>query len=150
MNQLEHGNIIPCYGVSTTVADICLVYPWYENGNIADYLKKNPDVNRFDLVSTFRRTSLLMLTRGHEQLSGAANGLRFAHENNIGCGFLRPVRGVSFSSTRVHAVDRVTCWLMTAELPDWKCNLRETSTNTGTRRRKSHSLNPVARLPFLP
>lgn len=53
MKHLEHGNIVPFYGVSTTVAVICLVSPWYENGNIVDYLKRKPDVNRFELVSTF-------------------------------------------------------------------------------------------------
>ena len=55
MKQLEHGNILPFYGISTTVADLCLVFPWYENGNIMDYLKKKPDTNRFDLVSTLER-----------------------------------------------------------------------------------------------
>ena len=52
MKQANHYNILPFYGVSTDVSDFCLVHPWYENGNITDYLKKNPDVNRFDLVST--------------------------------------------------------------------------------------------------
>ena len=52
MKHLEHCNIVPLYGVSTTVADFCLVSPWYENGNIMEYLKKNPDVGRFGLVST--------------------------------------------------------------------------------------------------
>ena len=56
MKHLEHDNIIPFYGVSTTVADICLVSPWYENGNILDYLEKKPDANRFGLVSTFKQT----------------------------------------------------------------------------------------------
>ena len=56
LKQLEHGNILPFYGVSTTVADFCLVSPWYENGNIVDYVKKKPDVNRFDLASAFGRT----------------------------------------------------------------------------------------------
>ena len=53
MKQLEHNNILPFYGVSTT--DFCLVFPWYENGNIMDYLKKNPDSNRLGLVSTLRQ-----------------------------------------------------------------------------------------------
>jgi len=55
MKQVEHANILPFYGVSTTVADLCLVFPWYENGNIMEYLKKVPDANRFDLVSTFKQ-----------------------------------------------------------------------------------------------
>jgi len=53
---LEHDNILPLYGVSFTIVDLCLIYPWYENGHIMDYLKKKPDVNRFDLASTFGQT----------------------------------------------------------------------------------------------
>ena len=55
MKQLEHENILPFYGVSTTVSDFCLVFPWYENGNIMKYLKENPDANRFKLASTLRQ-----------------------------------------------------------------------------------------------
>lgn len=58
MKHLEHGNIAPVYGVSTTVANLCLVSPWYENGNIMEYLKKNPDVSRFTLVSTLEQLVL--------------------------------------------------------------------------------------------
>lgn len=54
--ELEHDNIVPFYGVSTIVADFALVSPWYKNGNIVEYLKKKPYVNRFDLVSTFRQS----------------------------------------------------------------------------------------------
>lgn len=56
MRQLEHKNILPFYGVSMTVSEFCLVFPWYENGSIVDYLKKKPDTNRFNLVSTFTYT----------------------------------------------------------------------------------------------
>jgi len=56
MKDLEHGNIVPFYGVSMTVADFCLVSPWYKNGSITDYLNKKPDVNRFDLASAFVQT----------------------------------------------------------------------------------------------
>jgi serine/threonine protein kinase len=55
MKQLEHKNILPFYGVSTTVSDFCLVFPWYRNGNIVEYLTKNPDINQFELASTFRQ-----------------------------------------------------------------------------------------------
>jgi len=57
MKQVEHDNLLPFYGVSATVSDLCLVFPWYENGNIMDYLKKKPDTNRFDLGSTSRQAS---------------------------------------------------------------------------------------------
>ena len=51
MKQVEHKNIIPFYGVSTTASDFGLVFPWYKNGNIMDHLKANPDVDRYNLVS---------------------------------------------------------------------------------------------------
>lgn len=56
MKQLEHENILPFYGVSTTISDLCMVFPWYDNGNIMEYLRKKPDANRFDLASIFKRT----------------------------------------------------------------------------------------------
>jgi len=57
MKQLNHTNILPFYGVSTTIADFCLVFPWYENGNIMEYLDRKPDTSRFTLVSTFEKAS---------------------------------------------------------------------------------------------
>ena len=51
MKQLDDKNILPFYGVSTTVSEFCLVFLWYENGNIMDYLKKNPNINQFQLAS---------------------------------------------------------------------------------------------------
>ena len=56
IRQLKHDNIIPFYGVSTTVSNFCPIFPWYENGDIMEYLKRKPDANRFDLVGTFGRT----------------------------------------------------------------------------------------------
>ena len=56
MKQLEHGNVIPFYGISTTVADFCLVFPWYKNGTIMEYLKRKPDISRFTLVSMLGQT----------------------------------------------------------------------------------------------
>jgi len=56
ITQFKHDNLLPFYGVSTTVADFCLVTPWYKNGNIMEYLEKKPDSDRFSLASTFRQT----------------------------------------------------------------------------------------------
>ena len=57
MKQLEHANILPFYGVSTTVADLCLVFPWYGNGDIMEYVKRKPNISRYVLVSTLERAS---------------------------------------------------------------------------------------------
>ena len=54
MKQLEHNNILPFYGVSTTVSHFSLVFPWYKNGNINQYLGENPHINPYDLVSAFK------------------------------------------------------------------------------------------------
>ena len=55
MKQLEHRNILPFYGISTAVANFCLVSPWYENGSIMDYLKKKPNTSRLPLVSALEQ-----------------------------------------------------------------------------------------------
>jgi len=52
MKQLEHNNILPFYGVSTTVSEFCLVFPWYSNGSLMEYLKGNPGINQFEPAST--------------------------------------------------------------------------------------------------
>ena len=98
MKQVEHDNIVRFHGVSTTVSDFCLVLPWYHNGNIMDYTKNNPNVNRYDLGSTFKAKARSQSLLGfHEQLSGAVNGLLFLHGNRMVHGALRPVSSASLS-----------------------------------------------------
>ena len=38
IKQLKHDNILPFYGVLTDFSNLCLVFPWYKNGNIMKYL----------------------------------------------------------------------------------------------------------------
>ena len=57
MKQLDDKNLLPFYGVSTTVSEFCLVFHWYENGNIVDYLKENPKTNQFQLASMLGQTT---------------------------------------------------------------------------------------------
>ena len=57
MKQLEHDNILPFYGVSTTISDFSLVFPWYNHGNIDQYVKKNPGVDRYNLASASNPTA---------------------------------------------------------------------------------------------
>ena len=52
MKQFHHKNILPFYGVSTADSEFRLVFPWCSNGNIMEYLKKNPKINQFELAST--------------------------------------------------------------------------------------------------
>ncbi|KAJ7234900.1 kinase-like domain-containing protein, partial [Mycena haematopus] len=52
--QLSHSNLLPFFGayyLGGTKCQLCLVFPWVENGDVARYLKSNPKgVNRLSLV----------------------------------------------------------------------------------------------------
>lgn len=92
MKQIEHDNILPFYGVSVTISDFSLVFPWYQNGNIKQYLKKNPGIDRYKLARTFKLTLYSQRSHGsHKQLLGAVEGLLFLHSNGVVQGALRPV-----------------------------------------------------------
>ncbi|KAF9785448.1 kinase-like domain-containing protein [Thelephora terrestris] len=82
MKQIEHANILPFYGVSMTISDFSLVFPWYKNGDIKQYLKTNPHVDRYDLASTSKLIEYSRHSREpHKQLLSAVKGLRFLHSN---------------------------------------------------------------------
>lgn len=94
MKQVEHENILPFYGVATTISYFCLVFPWYENGNIMDYLNQNLYINRYELVSALKLTARpWCLLRSHKQISGAVDGLCFLHDSGFVHAGLRPVGG---------------------------------------------------------
>lgn len=53
--QLSHPNLLPFYGIfnlTDTRSRICLVSPWMVNGNVNDFLRRNPDADRQQLVSS--------------------------------------------------------------------------------------------------
>ena len=57
MKQLRrHDNILPFYGVSTTVSDFAWRFPGIKM-ETSWTLRNKPDANRFDLVSTFGQTA---------------------------------------------------------------------------------------------
>ena len=58
MKQLKQDNILPFYGVSTDVSNFCLVFPWYENGNIVEYVKLDRYVKRYG-VDAYKLASIL-------------------------------------------------------------------------------------------
>jgi len=49
--RLHHENVLPFQGVDTSILQLALVYDWGQNGNIAQYLKSNPDASRSKLVT---------------------------------------------------------------------------------------------------
>ena len=109
MKQLEHDNILPFYGVATTISDFSLVFPWYKNGNIDQYLENNPRVDRYDLASTSKPTTYSRrLHEPYEQLLGVVNGLVFLRSNGLVHGDLKPVCGSFLSPITFNATNRAT------------------------------------------
>jgi serine/threonine protein kinase len=48
---LDHPNVLPLLGVIMSETQFTMVSKWMPNGNINEFVKKCPDVNRFELVS---------------------------------------------------------------------------------------------------
>ena len=48
--RISHPNIVPFLGVSEAPAPISMVSEWMPNGNVRDYIEKNPGVSRLQLV----------------------------------------------------------------------------------------------------
>jgi len=44
-----HPNVLPLLGVSE-LFPFCIINPWLQNGNIVQYIKKNREVDRLQLV----------------------------------------------------------------------------------------------------
>ena len=56
--SLQHPNVLPLIGVSMSESHFAMVSEWMENGSISDFLKKNPDANRLELVSLWSKISV--------------------------------------------------------------------------------------------
>ncbi|RDB27522.1 Serine/threonine-protein kinase STY8 [Hypsizygus marmoreus] len=66
--QLSHINVLPFYGIyrlGDSRNRIGLVSPWMENGNVNEFLRKNPDADRRLLVSD------------------VASGMLYLHQNGV-------------------------------------------------------------------
>ena len=59
---LRHPNVLPLIGVMMTGTQFAMVSEWMENGNINDFVKGHPDVDRFELVGVLFEV-LLSLVR---------------------------------------------------------------------------------------
>jgi hypothetical protein len=47
---LCHPNVLPLLGVTMADSQFVMVSEWMTNGNINEFIKRNKDVNRFELV----------------------------------------------------------------------------------------------------
>ena len=48
--RISHPNIVPFLGVSDAPAPLSMVSEWMPNGNVRDYVRRNPDTSRLQLV----------------------------------------------------------------------------------------------------
>ena len=48
---LRHPNLLPLIGVTMTETQFAMTSEWMINGNINDFVKAHPDVDRLGLVS---------------------------------------------------------------------------------------------------
>ncbi|KAJ7785471.1 kinase-like domain-containing protein, partial [Mycena olivaceomarginata] len=62
--RLDHPNILPFLGVDDQMfaPSFCLISPWMDNGNVINFLEKNPDFDRLKAAID------------------AAEGMRYLHE----------------------------------------------------------------------
>ena len=61
--HLQHPNILPLLGVTSAEGRLAMVSEWMENGNINDFIQKNPKANRTKLVSLILNCVNPQLTR---------------------------------------------------------------------------------------
>ena len=57
--QISHPNLLPVLEVSKTLFPFCIMSPWMPDGNIIQYTKMNPDVNRLMLVCAYQHEDQL-------------------------------------------------------------------------------------------
>lgn len=71
------------------------MYPWMENGNILDYLKKDFEANPVKLVCCTSSTVFVFPASPFSQLEESAAGLQYLHNMALVHGDIRPVRFAS-------------------------------------------------------
>ena len=48
--KVKHRNVLPFLGFAVIDNTICFISKWMENGAMREYLAKNPDASRLELV----------------------------------------------------------------------------------------------------
>lgn len=94
--RLSHPNVLPLLGayVSTDPQCFRIVSDWMRNGNVMEYARSNPVVNRLQLVSPLAASSWTPSFRSllnNLQLSEAVSGVTYLHEVGVVHGDLKGV-----------------------------------------------------------
>ena len=94
---MKHQNIVPLLGVTST--PLQLVSEWMPGGDLTEYVKKHPEVDRLELVCVSPPYRTMHLPS--RKLRGVVDGLHYLHSNNVIHGDLRGVRDRSKSSSTI-------------------------------------------------
>src|SRR5882762_6287213 len=93
-SRVRDQNVTPFFGVSFDFdrpSAPCLVSPYYQNGNIISYLKKQPAVDKLALVSYMIKSIEGIPYSISPQLAQVASGLSYLHSLSIVHGDLKGV-----------------------------------------------------------
>jgi serine/threonine protein kinase len=61
-SKLDHNNVQSLLGIIILEGRLGVVSLWMSNGHLREYLRKNPNTNRLELVSLMRCSAFLLLT----------------------------------------------------------------------------------------
>ena len=112
---MEHPNILNIEGVAPHLFPFCMVSDWMENGNMLEYVKNNPDADRFGLVGlTHWRFGLPLIG---SQLLGVTRGLGYLHSNEVVHGDLKGVRWIHPPLPRLTTLPRKTLSSIRSAIP---------------------------------
>ncbi|KAG8717056.1 hypothetical protein FRC08_008262 [Ceratobasidium sp. 394] len=70
--KCDHENVLELFGLTQHRGKLAVVSPWMENGNLRQYLTKNPDVDRLDLC--IQITKGLAYLHQHDMVHGDLKG----------------------------------------------------------------------------
>ncbi|KXN91150.1 Abelson tyrosine-protein kinase 2 [Leucoagaricus sp. SymC.cos] len=85
--HFSHPNVLPLYGVISVGNKWSPVSPWMEHGNLNDYLFKNRDISRAQLVRIYFFSC--MLSNEPVQILEILSGLAYLHNMNVVHGDLK-------------------------------------------------------------
>ena len=89
--RLNHPNVVPTLGAGLDIAELCVVSPWMQDGNLLQYLNKYTGALRASIVSIHDiRDSEFPKFNVHKML-GVVDGLSYLHFNDVVHGDLKGV-----------------------------------------------------------
>lgn len=94
--RLKHSGVVQCLGAITNQHQIVL--DWMQNGEIMNYLRKNPGASRVNLVSPLVFTTQELrhpMSRKKVQVLGVTKALDYLHSHEVIHGDVKPV-GIPF------------------------------------------------------